>query len=307
MGSVIDKTLLDLTLQGDPGTLETAEVMQNIKLMTPRQLYMLWERQQWAAQDIDFTQDRADWAAMSEMERDLRIYTLCAFFLGEERVTATFAPYVLAAEDPNEEAFTSTQLVDEARHAIFFDRFFSEAIGFDKPDYQQRLDRAGKSLQPAFFELFDDKLQTTVDALRLTPDDTALKVRAITIYHMVIEGTLALTGQHFLIENYTEQKILPGFVAGFENVARDEHRHVAYGTWYLQQAVQRDRSMIKVIQDTLAETLPLAANVLLPPPHITPADIEKFSGRTLEEQHEYAFKSLSRRLKAIGVPLTGES
>ena len=304
MGFVIEKTLLDLAMQGDPGTLETSEVTQNIRLMTPRALYMLWERQQWASQDIDFTQDRVDWAAMSEEEREVRMYMLCAFFLGEERVTATFAPYVLAAEDPNEEAFAATQLVDEARHAFFFDRFFSEVVGFDDPDYQQRLDRARKSVEPAFFELFDDKLQSTVDALRMTPDDRALKVRAITMYHMVIEGTLALTGQHILIENLTNRKILPGFVTGFENVARDEHRHVAYGTWYLQQAVQRDQSMVKVIQDTLAETLPLAAQVLMPPPNLTPEVVEKYSDNTLEEQHEYAFKSLSRRLKAIGVPLT---
>ena len=30
-------------------------------LLSYRELYELWERQQWASQDLDFTQDRIDW------------------------------------------------------------------------------------------------------------------------------------------------------------------------------------------------------------------------------------------------------
>ena len=38
--------------------------------MTPAQLYELWERQNWASHEIDFTQDRRDWEAMSDVERE---------------------------------------------------------------------------------------------------------------------------------------------------------------------------------------------------------------------------------------------
>jgi hypothetical protein len=34
---------------------------------------------------------------------------------------------------------------------------------------------------------------------------------------------------------------MPGFAEGFANIARDEHRHVAYGTWFLQQKCAGDR------------------------------------------------------------------
>ena len=51
---------------------------------------------------------------------------------------------------------------------------------------------------------------------------------------MVIEGMLALTGQHFIIEYNEEKGTLPGFVEGFSNVARDEHRHVAFGARFLR-------------------------------------------------------------------------
>jgi ribonucleoside-diphosphate reductase beta chain len=33
----------------------------DVKLLDYAQLYNLWERQQWATQDIDFSQDRTDW------------------------------------------------------------------------------------------------------------------------------------------------------------------------------------------------------------------------------------------------------
>lgn len=296
--------ITDFMVQGDPGTLETDDSMQNIKLMTPRELYMLWEKQQWASQDIDFTQDKKDWAAMTDEERAIRVYGLTGFYMGEERVTATFAPYVLAAEDPDEESFTATQLVDEARHFQFFDRFFTEVVGYTDVDTKARLEHANSELEPSFHALFDDQLQTTVDALKDDPTDKALKVRAITLYHMIIEGTLALTGQRFITDGFVRKNILPGFVEGFENIARDEHRHVAYGTWYLQQVARSgDADLIKIIHDTLIEVLPITAEVLQPPPSVTAERLAEITGFSRDQQHEYAFKSLSRRLKAIGIGL----
>jgi ribonucleoside-diphosphate reductase beta chain len=63
-------SLLDLTTQGDVATISDESKLANIQLMTPRQLYELWERQAWASHEIDFTQDRRDWEAMSDVERD---------------------------------------------------------------------------------------------------------------------------------------------------------------------------------------------------------------------------------------------
>ena len=65
-------------------------------------------------------------------------------------------------------------------------------------------------------------------------------MEAVTLYHMVIEGMLALTGQHFILEYNEEQGTLPGFVEGFNNVARDEHRHVAFGARFLREMAQAD-------------------------------------------------------------------
>ena len=63
-----------------------------------RQLYQLWERQQWATQDVDFTQDRIDWhERIGPEERYARMYGLSSFFIGEQRVAAELGPMMRAA------------------------------------------------------------------------------------------------------------------------------------------------------------------------------------------------------------------
>ncbi len=81
---------------------------------------------------------------------------------------------------------------------------------------------------------------------------------------MVIEGTLALTGQYFQTADMERRGILKGHLEGFKKISQDEHRHVAYGTWFLQQKT-RDPELARRVQDKLAETLPAAAGVLVPP------------------------------------------
>ena len=98
-------------------------------------------------------------------------------------------------------------------------------------------------MNEAFDELFDDQLSRRVDKLASDPADTETLVEAITLYHMVIEGVLALTGQHFIIDYNTEQGTLPAFVEGFGKVARDEHRHIAFGVRFLTDMAARGRAL----------------------------------------------------------------
>ena len=76
---------------------------------------------------------------------------------------------------------------------------------------------------------------------------------------------------------------------------------MAYGTWYLQQQ-SRDPEMKERIQAALSELLPVAAGVLVPPGYSL-GDEYTFLGYTSQEQTEFAFTALSRRLKVIGVGL----
>ena len=296
-------TLLDLTQQGDVGTVsDDAYLTRTLQLMGPQKLYELWERQQWQSQGIDLERDKRQWAEIPDDEKEDHLWGLSSFFVGEERVTTQFSGLVMAYEDEQEEAFLTTQQVDEARHMQFFDRYYREVFELDEGDIHSRLQRVRDNVTPAFVTLFDENLVEAGRRLIDDPSDLGAKVDFVTAYHMVIEGVLALTGQHFMLKYYEDHDLLPGFVEGFSNIARDEHRHVAYGTWFLQQKTAEDESLKKRVQDKLMELLPVAAGVLVPPGYQLGDDYE-FFGYTSKEQSEFAFTALTRRLKVIGVGL----
>jgi ribonucleoside-diphosphate reductase beta chain len=293
-------SLLDLTVQGDVATITDESQLPKIKLMTPVELYRLWERQNWASHAISLDQDRRDWESLSEEEHDEMMWGLAAFFVGEERVTNQFSGLVMAAEDKHEEAFLLTQQVDEARHAQHFNRVFEQVFAYDG-SFEERLTKAREDLNDDYFTLFDGHLVESHQALLSDPSSIEAKVDFVTLYHMVIEGTLALTGQYFQTGNLEKRGILSGHLEGFRKISQDEHRHVAWGTWFLQQKT-RDPELAKRVQDKLAETLPAAAGVLVPPGYKL-GDEYEYLGYTSAEMNDFAFTALSRRLKVIGVGL----
>jgi ribonucleoside-diphosphate reductase beta chain len=298
-------TLLDLTAQGDVATItDDAYLNRTLKLMNPQQLYELWERQSWQSQAIDLERDKEQWTALDAAQKEEHLWGLSSFFVGEERVTTQFSGLVMAYEDEQEEAFLTTQQVDEARHMQFFDRYYREVLGVDHEFIRDRLAAVRVHVTDAFVELFDERLVKMGERLIAEPSDLDAKVDFVTTYHMVIEGTLALTGQHFMLDYYENEQLLPGFQEGFGNIARDEHRHVAYGTWFLQQKCAQDERYAKRVQQTLNELLPVAAGVLVPKGFSIGDDYE-FFGYTSQQQAEFAYSALSRRLKVIGVPLAG--
>ena len=294
-------TLLDLTQQGDVATISDESKLDQVKLLRPQQLYELWERQQWLSQEIDFSQDVEDWTNLTDEEREWFVWGMSAFFIGEERVTTQFSGLVMAYEDEQEEAFLTTQQVDEARHMQFFDRFYREVVGMRDADIQERLARVRRNVNDTFVKLFDEALVEAGQRLIADPTSVEAKVDFVTAYHMVIEGTLALTGQWTITDYWEKTGKMPGFLEGFKNVARDEHRHVAYGTWYLKRACAENRALADRVRATLGELLPIASGVLVPPGQ-DPNDWELL-GYTSEQVNKFAFTALTRRLKVIGVPL----
>jgi ribonucleoside-diphosphate reductase beta chain len=293
-------SLLDLTSQGDVGTISDESKLSSVTLMTPQQLYELWERQNWQSHTIDLTQDRRDWEEMSTDLCQKMAWNLSSFFVGEERVTTQFSGLVMAYESQGEEAFLTTQQVDEARHAQHFNRFYDQVIGIDG-SFEDRLQQAREDLNPAFVEMFDGVLVDWGRRLVESPQDMEAKVDFVTLYHMIIEGTLALTGQWFLTDFMERKGILPGWVEGFKLISQDEHRHVAYGTWFLREKAS-DPGLKRRITERLAELIPLAAAVLVPP-GADPENYAILDDYSMEETNTFAFNALHRRLKVIGIDL----
>src|SRR3954466_7792509 len=296
--------LLDLTSQGDVATITDDRQLANVTLMNPQQLYELWEKQPWSAHAISLERDREQWAALPEDEKRHIAWNLSSFFVGEERVTTQFSGLVRAYESQGEEAFLTTQQVDEARHAQHFNRFYEQVLGIDGT-FEDRLERARQDLNPAFLELFDGHLVEAQERLLADPGDIEAKADFVVPYHMIIEGALALTGQFFIQDFLEKRGILPGCLEGFLRISQDEHRHVAYGTWFLQQKAS-DPALRARIQAKLTELIPVATGVLVPPGVEDPFNYE-ILGYHSSETHAFAFNALSRRLKVIGVSLGEEA
>ena len=93
-------------------------------------LYARWERGNWRATEIDFTEDRRQWhEVMTPHERRAALWSYAMFFHGEDAVADDLAPFIDAAPREEQKYFLCTQQVDEARHAIFFKRFMNEVVG----------------------------------------------------------------------------------------------------------------------------------------------------------------------------------
>lgn len=292
----------DFQATGDPALKASADHGRS-ELLGYDRLYELWERQHWRVQDIDFSQDRIDWhERIDPEERYQRMYGLSSFFIGEQRVAAELGPMMRAAPDEQMRLFLCTQIADEARHVAFFDRFYSEVGVLEADNLDDRLKETSAHLNENFGVLFDEMLASRVDKLARDPQDLETLVEAITLYHMVIEGMLALTGQHFILEYNEQQGTLPGFVEGFNLVARDEHRHVAFGARFLREMAERDERYREAIQRTLVECGPAADGVLLPP---WAAEDDVIFGYSLEDTRAFALKALERRLKVIGLTPVG--
>ena len=297
-GSRTDR--VDFRATSDPALLESAD-RGEANLLSYRELYSLWERQHWAVQDIDFTQDRIDWhERFDDDERYARMYGLSSFFIGEQRVAAELGPMMRAAPQEDMRIFLCTQIADEARHVAFFDRFYSEVGVLEADGLEERLAETSEHLNPEFTVLFDELLKRRVDRLAVEPEDLEALVEGIAIYHMVIEGMLALTGQHFIIDYNEREGTLPGFVEGFINVARDEHRHVAFGARFLRDMARKDPRYGVAIQRALTEVAPVAEGVLKPKWAPDDESVELF-GTSIAETRAFALQALQRRMKVIGL------
>ena len=197
--------------------------------------------------------------------------------------------------------FLASQISDEARHCVFFDRFYREVIGADATTIADNLNLQRANVNDDFKQLFDGILHDIADELRRDPSNFEALVRGITVYMIVIEGTLALTGARFILRSLKEMDRMPGFRDGFTHVNRDESRHVGFGVKFLADAIKADARYKDVVQQTLSETLPVGVLAFSPPWVEDRFDFDTPFGYHSSEMFEYAMRSLSKKLAAMGM------
>lgn len=271
---------------------------QKPDVISYERLYRLWEENNWSATAIDFSVDKDHWQSrLTEQQRKAALWNYAMFLVGEEAVARTLTPVLDAAPTHAQTIFLTTQVVDEARHHVFFDRFMREVAGHGH-DTASTLELMGPHLTWGFKGVFDE-LDRVTEALRKKPKDRELFARSLALYHLVVEGLLAVPGQHFIKRYVDKLEILPGFSEGMRSVSRDESRHVAFGVKCLGELVRSSKDCRDAAIDLWDNILPFAVGVFVPPnldhSYATCFDF------TLEEIYAFGLRSFETKLKRMSI------
>jgi Ribonucleotide reductase, small chain/SCP-2 sterol transfer family len=279
---------------------QTAPTRTAADLISYEDLYARWEQGNWRAMELDFTEDARQWREeLTDFERKAALWNYALFFWGEDAVADNLSPYIDAAPLEEQKYFLTTQQVDEARHAVFFKRFMHEVCGLGDGTAAGGLNAIKPELTWGFRKVFD-RLDTMADELRKDRSPQKLSA-AVTLYHMVIEATLAQPGQHFITDYLERRDLLPAFREGMNQIARDEQRHIAFGVKLLHDVAAHDERCRRAVGDLLREVTPWGAAVLQPPGW--DRNYTEVFGFTLEDIGEEGVISLQTKLRSAGMPL----
>ena len=270
-------------------------------------LYRRWERQQWAVSDLDFAADIQHWQNLPGSTRQVMQNTMTLFFIGEQAVTDTLAPLLHAAPYEDERIFLATQIADEARHTVFFQRFFEEVLGVGG-GLHAALDAISPRATVGFRKIFEHQLVDAMDLVRREPHNERAWVEGVVTYHLIIEGYLAVTGQRSLLRTLRNVGMMPGFVTGFTAVARDESRHIGFGVLALRRRIKQHPEVARIVTLKVLNLLDAAVRTAVAPDRRLPIEDPRTVPPPLRvnglELREFALSSLAKRLRAAGVSAT---
>lgn len=262
----------------------------------PLRLFVKGNRNFWNPADIDFSQDAADWAALTDEERRSATYLCTQFIAGEEAVTEDIQPFLAAMSATDrfaDEMYLTQFCYEEARHTEAFRRWM-DAVGLTR-DLQSFV-----AENPHYRRLFYDELPSSLQVLTSDPSPANQVIASVT-YNHVIEGSLALTGYYAWQRICTSRGILPGMRDLVRRINDDERRHMAWGTFTCRRHVAADEKNWDVVLQRMGELLPHAlsmiewVNAKFEEPR--PFDVDP------DEYMTYAAERAKRRLGAIEAAL----
>lgn len=211
----------------------------------------------WNPSEIDFTQDKRDWAGLAADEQDLLLRLTSMFVAGEEAVTLDLLPLIMTIANEGrieEEMFLTTFLWEEAKHTDFFQRLLHEVLGVSG-------DEIAHYHTPSHKFLFYDALPQALNRL-MTDQSPEAQVIASVTYNMIVEGVLAETGYHAYFTILQQNNLMPGNVAGIQKLKQDESRHIAYGIYLISRLVAEHPALLDIAQAKMNELLVPALGVV---------------------------------------------
>ncbi|MDQ3646003.1 MAG: ribonucleotide-diphosphate reductase subunit beta [Actinomycetota bacterium] len=274
------------------------DLAERTETISYQRLYRLWEENNWSATSLDFSVDKGHWNdRLTERQRESALWNYAMFLVGEEAVARTLTPVLDAAPGLHESIFLTTQIVDEARHHVFFDRFMRE-VASQGSDTDSTLRAMDRHLTWGFRQVFDE-LDRVTDALRKKPKDKTLLAQSVALYHFVIEGLLAIPGQHFIKRYIDKLGVLPAFGRGMTMVTKDESRHVAFGVKFLGELIRSSSECRAAAIEEWDRVMPWSVGVFIPP-NLDHSFVECFDF-SMTEIYAFGLRSFETKLRRVGI------
>jgi len=217
----------------------------------------------WNVDDLDFTQDAADWERISPEQRKGLLGVTVRFLAGEQAVTDELVPMIAASHALGRfdwVTYLSTFLMEEAKHAEFFMRWHSEVVGILEPEEVARhfLVR-GATVDPSGrFEVRDilhEAVPTYGRALLEASMDGSEEeierafIRFSTAYNAFVEGVLTMPSYEIVIDTTLLWDAFPGLREGFRLILRDEGRHITFGTGACRTLIEKNPSYEEIVHE----------------------------------------------------------
>ena len=220
----------------------------------------------WNPTEIDLSQDKRDWEALSEEQHDIMMEFVANFIVGEQRVAEEIPPLVYAAYRQGRfdwVAHLSAFQLEEVKHAQFFQHWLQEVYEtLDPSDLapylhmdKQTVEKDGKYDDPTWLavtklpevmeELLEASMSGDYDRMQQT------FVRALTIYCAHQEGIAGQPSYRVVLDTCDDWDVMPGLQQGYKQILQDEARHVGGGTRIVSEILDEHPEYEEIVRDVL--------------------------------------------------------
>lgn len=216
-----------------------------------RELYNMAKRQgTWDPEEIPVAEDSADWQRLTPGQKEQLVKVCSLFFEGETSVADTLPFFVAGMDEPDRRMFLATQLLEEVKHAEFFELYFREVFGkIDTTAY----------LVDSYRGVLVDELRERARAIgraMLECNQPALEralVLGVAHYMGVVEGLMAVSGYDYFEEMLGARGIFPRLLEGIRLIRADEGRHLTHGMEYLRSKIAQKPELAGDVQRLFLE------------------------------------------------------
>ena len=216
-----------------------------------RELYSMAKRQgTWDPEEIPVAEDSADWQRLTPGQKEQLVKVCSLFFEGETSVADTLPFFVAGMDEPDRRMFLATQLLEEVKHAEFFELYFREVFG--------KIDTAAY-LVDSYRGVLVDELRERARAIgraMLECNQPALEralVLGVAHYMGVVEGLMAVSGYDYFEEMLGARGIFPRLLEGIRLIRADEGRHLTHGMEYLRSKIAQKPELAGDVQRLFLE------------------------------------------------------